>query len=115
MNKALRVADYLEHILNAIVRIQSYTEDVAELEFLQQTLIQDAVIRNMEVIGEAAHNILEVNPTFAEQHNEVPWLEMYAMRNRLSHGYDRIDMELVWRTIEKDLPDLHRFVQAIKF
>ena len=59
MNKALRVLDYLRHILQAIERIERHTSDVDEMRFLANELIQDAVIRNMEIVGEAANNILK--------------------------------------------------------
>lgn len=97
MNKTLRVPDYLGHILAAIERIERHTADVDELGFLSSELIQDAVIRNLEVVGEAANNILRVDAAFADAHGEIPWLVMYAMRNRLSHGYDKVDLEMVWR------------------
>ncbi|MDO8771494.1 MAG: DUF86 domain-containing protein [Burkholderiaceae bacterium] len=112
MNKALRVPDYLEHILQAIERIERHTADVDEMDFLASELIQDAVIRNLEVIGEAANNIQRVDAAFAMAHSEVPWQVMYAMRNRLSHGYDRVDYEIVWKTIHRDLPDLYKLVKA---
>lgn len=112
MNKALRVPDYLEHILQAIERIERHTADVDEMGFLASELIQDAVIRNLEVIGEAANNIQRVDAAFAMAHGEVPWQVMYAMRNRLSHGYDRVDFEIVWKTIHRDLPDLYKLVLA---
>lgn len=77
-------------------------------------LIQDAVIRNVEVIGEAANNIQRVHPAFADQHPEIPWQLMYAMRNRLSHGYDAIDLDLVWRAISDNLPELYRLVKSVQ-
>jgi uncharacterized protein with HEPN domain len=113
MNKALRVTDYLGHILAAIERIERHTADVDELEFLSSELIQDAVIRNIEVIGEAANNVQRVDAAFAAANEEIPWQVMYAMRNRLSHGYDKVDFEMVWKTIRNDLPDLYKLVKAV--
>jgi uncharacterized protein with HEPN domain len=112
MNKALRVTDYLQHILTAIERIERHTTDVDELGFLNSELIQDAVIRNIEIIGEAANHILRVDATFASSHPEIPWQVMYAMRNCLSHGYDKVDFEIVWKTICNDLPQLHVLIKA---
>ena len=108
MNKALRVPDYLQHILTAMERIDRYTENIDELGFLNSELVQDAVIRNIEIIGEAANNIQQVDAAFAAAHAEIPWQVMYAMRNRLSHGYDKVDFEMVWKTISNDLPDLYK-------
>ena len=99
MNKALRVPDYLGHILEAIERIEEYVSDMDELAFLSSKLVQDAVIRNIEIIGEASNNIQRVDPVFAAQHAEIPWQVMYAMRNRVTHGYDKVDFEMVWKTI----------------
>lgn len=114
MNKALRVSDYLAHILKAIERINRYTTAVDELAFLHNDQLQDAVIRNLEVIGEAANNIQKADPAFASAHAEVPWEVMYAMRNRLSHGYDKIDLDMVWRTVCNDLPDLRKLISSLR-
>lgn len=113
MKKLLRAPDYLDHILGAIERIQRYTADVDEQGFLLNEMLQDAVVRNVEVIGEAANNIQRVDPLFAEKHNEIPWQVMYTMRNRLTHGYDVIDFQIVWKTIKEDLPLLARLIRAI--
>ena len=112
MNKALRVPDYLGHILNAIERIERYTDDIDEVGFLGNELVQDAVIRNIEIIGEASNNIQRVNAEFAAQHDDIPWLVMYTMRNRVSHGYDKVDMEIVWKTIQGDLPVLYTQIRG---
>jgi len=112
MTKALRVHDYLGHILKAIERIERYTENMDEVTFLDSGLAQDAVIRNIEIIGEASNNVQRVDPAFAAQHDDIPWLVMYTMRNRVSHGYDKVDMEIVWKTIHRDLPELYSQIQA---
>lgn len=113
MKKTLRVPDYLGHILQAIDRIQQYTRSVDITGFLADEMLQDAVIRNIEVIGEAANNIQRADAAFAAAHSEVPWQVMYTMRNRLSHGYDSIDLEVVWKTIQNDLPYLHKLIKAL--
>lgn len=112
MNKALRVPDYLGHILAAIERIEEYVSDLDESAFLSSNLVQDAVVRNIEIIGEASNNILRTDPSFAAKNDNVPWQVMYAMRNRVSHGYDKVDFKLVWQTICNDLPDLHKLVKS---
>lgn len=111
MTKALRIPDYLGHILKAIERIDRYTEDMIEVTFLGNEMVQDAVIRNIEIIGEAANNIQRVDAEFAARHEDIPWLVMYTMRNRVSHGYDKVDLEIVWKTIQNDLPDLYKQIQ----
>jgi uncharacterized protein with HEPN domain len=109
-----RLPDYLGHILQAIERIQRYTDDMEEAAFLKNEMIQDAVIRNFEVIGEACRNIERQHPDFAATHPELPLGIAYEMRNALAHGYFKIDMEILWRTIHADLPDLYDKVSALK-
>lgn len=113
MNKSIRVEDYLRHILVAIERIDRYTHDMDEVAFLRNELVQDAVIRNLENIGEASNNVLLVASEFAAKHNDISWKVIYAMRNRLSHAYDRVDLELVWKTVQGDLPSLHVKIQTL--
>lgn len=73
----LRVADYLAHIVQAIDRIHRYVEDIAEFAFLEDEKTQDAVVRNFEILGEAAHNVEQFHPQFAQAHADVPWALMY--------------------------------------
>ncbi len=113
MTKTLRVQDYLEHIIEAIERIDRYTEDMDEVTFLNSELVQDAVIRNIEIIGEASNNIQRIAPEFALQHDNIPWQVMYTMRNRVSHGYHKVDIEIVWKTIQGDLPRLYEQVREL--
>ena len=103
MIKSARTCDYLGHMLQAMERIDRYTAGMDEGTFLSSELVQDAVIRNIEVIGEASNNVLRADPAFAAQHEEIPWHLMYTMRNRVTHGYDTVDWEIVWKTIWLDL------------
>jgi len=109
----LRVPDYLGHILEAIERIHLYIEDIDEVAFLADRKTQDAVIRNFEIIGEAAHNIERHHSKFAADYSDVPWNVVYTMRNRVSHGYFQVDLELVWKTIHADLPELHAQITSL--
>ena len=81
-----------------------------EVAFLQHDMAQDAVIRNIEIVGEASNNITKCDPDFAAQHDEIPWALIYAMRNRVSHAYHKVDLEIVWNMIQNDLPLLHQQV-----
>lgn len=110
-----RLADYLAHILQAIERIWRYTEDMDELSFIQNELVQDAVIRNFEIIGEASHNIEKRYAKFAAEHPELPLAFAYQMRNAVAHGYFKVDLEIVWKTIYNDLPNLSAQVQAAAY
>ena len=106
-----RLADYLAHITEAIERIERYTGDMNEVEFLNNPLVQDAVIRNLEIIGEASNNIEKHYPDFAASHPELPLSFAYQMRNAIAHGYFKVDFEIVWKTIHRDLPSLHSRIQ----
>jgi uncharacterized protein with HEPN domain len=108
-----RLADYLGHIRDAIERIQRYVEDADEVAFLENDMIQDAVIRNLEIIGEASHNIEHHYPEFAANHAELPLAFAYQMRNAVAHGYFKVDLEIVWKTIHSDLPRLREQVRRV--
>ena len=73
-------------------------------------MIQDAVIRNFEIIGEASKNVERVAPEFVAAHPELPLAFAYDMRNLLAHGYYKVDVAVVWKTIERDLPFLQQQV-----
>jgi len=109
-----RLTDYLGHMLDAIERIRQYTEDFTRAAFLADPKTQDAVIRNLEIVGEAARNIEKRFPEFAAQHAEVPWTIAYEMRNVLAHGYFQVDLDVVWSTLERDLPELERQLRALR-
>jgi uncharacterized protein with HEPN domain len=104
--EVLRARDYLEHIAQAISRINRYVSGLDHAAFLANEEKQDAVIRNIEIIGEAARNIMRSYPEFAASHPEFPWGSAYGMRNALAHGYFNVDMEILWKTIQVDLPRL---------
>jgi uncharacterized protein with HEPN domain len=109
----LRIQDYLLHMVEAIDRINIYTANLGENSFLSDPKTQDAVIRNFEIIGEAAQNIRQRYPDFVASNPDVPWRSAYGMRNALTHGYFDVDMEQVWETIRNDLPLLRRLLDAL--
>jgi uncharacterized protein with HEPN domain len=98
MTKDPRV--YLAHILECADRIERYLGQDRET-FLRDTLVQDAVIRNFEVIGEAAKRIPE---QFRVVHAAIPWRLMAGFRDVLIHDYEGVDLERVWRIAKEDLP-----------
>ena len=101
-----RVPDYLDHIREAISRIQTYVRNMDQASFEADERTQDAVIRNLEIIGEACNNVSRHYPEFAKHHADVPWGFAYEMRNALAHGYFTVDLEIVWNTLQADLPKL---------
>ena len=111
--KRPRVTDYLDHIRAAIERIERYTAGLEYESFVQSDIAQDAVVRNLEIIGEACRNIARIDPDFAARHPDFPLKAALEMRNVLVHGYFGVDLEIVWRTIRTNLPPMRRQVEAI--
>ncbi len=100
---------YLRHILVAIERIEAYCRN-GRSEFFRNTMIQDAVIRNLEIIGEATrHLTLEITGRCPG----IPWRKITALRNVLIHEYFGVDLEIVWRVVQKRLPKLKRSIETI--
>jgi uncharacterized protein with HEPN domain len=109
-----RVEDYLEHIDQAIERVIAYVEPFGRVEALQQDQqVQDAIIRNIEIIGEAAIRIQQQAPEFVTAHPELPWVEMRGIRNKMIHNYFDVSLTIVWNTIKDDLPRLKHQIDRI--
>ena len=116
MNDAdrLRVRDYLDHMLDAIERIERYVVDVIDADdFKRRTIVHDAVVRNLEIIGEASRNVRNADPQFVATHATIPWAAMSGMRNRITHGYFDIDLGVVWQTVRGDIPRLRVQIEAL--
>jgi uncharacterized protein with HEPN domain len=107
------LADYIEHILAAIGRICTYTQDIDHESFTTDGLIQDAVIRNLEIIGEASQRITHRFPDFAASHPELTLGPAHQMREIITHGDFEVDLDLVWQTIVTDLPKLTRTLRIL--
>jgi uncharacterized protein with HEPN domain len=109
-----RVDDYLEHIAEAIERATGYLQPVPDLEAFQKSpQVQDAVVRNIEIIGEAVNKINSTAPDFIQQYPELPWAQMRGMRNIAIHEYFFVDLEIVWTTVRDDFPKLKQQIAAL--
>ncbi len=97
-----RDREALEDILKAIRRVQSFPIPERET-FLSSDYLQDAVVRNLEIIGEATKRLSD---NFRNDHPGIPWRQMAGMRDVLIHAYDRVDLEEVWITLNEQLPEL---------
>jgi uncharacterized protein with HEPN domain len=111
MFRGRRELDFLRDIEDAIERILDYTTGFTWERYLRDYKTQDAVVRNLEVIGEATKNLSD---EFRVKYPEIPWREMAGTRDRLMHHYFGINQEIVWQIIENDLPNLRKQIdQAI--
>ena len=97
---------FLKHIKDAITKIERYSSG-GKAKFFGNTMAQDAVIRNLEIIGEATRHIPE---SYRKEHAEIPWRSITALRNVLIHEYFGVDMEQVWGVVRNRIPMLKRNV-----
>ncbi|MGO9006761.1 MAG: DUF86 domain-containing protein [Beijerinckiaceae bacterium] len=112
--KHMRVQDYIEHIIEAITRIEGYVKGLDRESFVENSIVQDAVVRNIEIIGEAANNITAADSTFAQRHLHLRLEEACRMRNALAHGYYSVNLLTVWNTVQNDLPILKKQMTDIQ-
>lgn len=101
---------YLTHILKSIALIERYLEGCSENHFLQDTLIQDGVVRQLIIIGEAVKRLSDGVRT---THPQTPWKDIAGMRDKLVHDYFGVDLDAVWYTTQYDLPPLKAQVEHI--
>lgn len=100
---------YLTDIQESIARIEDYTRDFTFENFKNDFKTQDAVIRNFEIIGEAAANLSE---EFRDKYGEIPWSQIIGMRNKVVHEYFGINAEIIWKTVREDIPRLKEMLAS---
>ncbi len=101
---------YLEHILDCIIKIKNYTHNIDKEKFLENSLVQDAVIRNFEIIGEATK---QLNSSFRAKYTEVEWKKIAGMRDKLIHDYIGVDLWAIWGVVEDIVPQLEKQILHI--
>ena len=95
--------DYVEDIVTAIADIEQFVRGMGFEEFSKDKKTVFAVVRAIEIIGEAARQIPE---SLKNKHTEVPWKEMAGIRNKIAHEYFGVDVEVIWDTVKKNIPEL---------
>jgi len=102
---------YIEDILDGIAKIEEYTKKITENNFNKSTKIQDAVLRRLEIIGEAVKNIPQ---EMRGKYPDIPWKKIAGTRDVLIHEYSGVNLKRIWKVIKEDLIDLKRNIQEIK-
>ena len=102
---------YFEDILSSIKKIERYIKNVSLLTFQKDEKTIDAVVRNLEIIGEAANNIPE---KVKAESKDIPWQQIIGMRNKVIHEYFGVDIDMLWQTLIADIPQLLKQIKALK-
>lgn len=102
---------YLEDIQNSIRLIKKYTRGLDVNSFGKDTKTVDAVVRNLEIIGEA---IVYISKEKRKEYPRIPWQQIIGMRNKIIHEYFGVDQEVLWQTIQEDIPQLKKEIKNIK-
>ena len=105
-----RDPDYLSDIREAMQRILMYTADLTSQQFMEDIKTQDAVVRNLEVIGEATKNL---SANLRKSHPDVPWKDLMGMRDKMIHHYFGINYEIVWTIAKDELASLLPYIESI--
>ena len=102
---------YLQHIADAVAKIEHYIKTVDYSTFRSQGLLQDGVIRQLEIIGEASKKL---SAAFKNKYNSLPWKDIAGMRDKLIHDYFGVDLKIVWKAATEDVPKLRLMILDIQ-
>ncbi|MBR4773554.1 MAG: DUF86 domain-containing protein [Bacteroidales bacterium] len=111
MREPARDPGRIEHILQAIDKIEEYTKDVSYEQFVSDNMRMHATIYNIQIIGEAAYKLTK---EFKEKHNDIPWTLIEKMRHVLVHDYYRIVPDAVWDVVKSDIPTLKPMIEKLQ-
>jgi uncharacterized protein with HEPN domain len=101
---------YIDHILEAISSVEEFTHGLSESDFLKNRMVQAAVVRQFEIIGEATKRI---SKEFRNTHSNIAWDDMAGMRDKLIHDYIDVDYWIVWKAAKEDLPVLKKQLEKL--
>jgi uncharacterized protein with HEPN domain len=101
---------FLYDIIECCEKVENYAAGVSEADFKNNKMLQDAVVRNIEVIGEASKNLSD---ELRGANSQVAWRDITRMRDKIAHHYFRIDLDVVWETIKSDIPELKQQAKFI--
>jgi uncharacterized protein with HEPN domain len=107
---SLEFLDYIEDILDAMEKAETMLSDVDFDEFEEDYQLNFAVVRALEIVGEATKRLPE---SLRDQYSEIPWKDMAGMRDRIIHGYDAINLRVVWETVKGRIPEIKPNIQQI--
>ena len=102
---------FIEHIINNIEDIENFTRNIRKEDFLKNKEKQNAIIRSLEIIGEAVKNL---PPTITNKYPSIPWKDIAGTRDKITHHYFGVDLELIWKTIQENIPELKQEILKIK-
>ena len=101
---------YLLHIMDAFVQIERYTDGVSHDDFMENRLLQDGVIRQLEIMGEASRSLSE---DIRNDYPHIPWRHMIGLRNRMIHAYFDVNLQIIWEIIQGDIPNLKKDIKYV--
>ena len=110
MKESHDIGVYLEDILESVGLIEEYARDAGKERFDASLQVQDAIIRRLEIIGEA---VRKIPAEYKDAHDDIVWKQIAGMRNVLIHEYSTVNMERVWETIEKDFPEFKKRIAEL--
>jgi uncharacterized protein with HEPN domain len=102
---------FIEHILESIIDIENFTKNIEKEDFLENKEKQNALIRSLEIMGEAVKNISQNIKT---KYKDVPWKEIAGTRDKITHHYFGVDLELIWKVVKENIPTLKKQMLIIK-